>query len=384
MATGEVIQELPVLHKEWTISFEYFAFHPQPQAPEPRNSLLFYGCAQIFHVEYYNKEQGRESIISKWCIDSISTTNSTANSAEFSRLKIQTIPNKNRWTYIEVDNAWSTGNWNRVELTQRMEYKAGHITPVQFWLVLKVNGEEVYREQVLEPDPVRNVKAVLGQYTSYANPSAHPIVNSQGPLNVYLDNFKIETWDEDPPFEEEPSLEPPADLVLQTGNGTCMDGWTSVYDLCVKIPSEWVYRTWYGARDHCWSMQSTLARIDTIFHDRAIGSLSPHFIWIGATDRAQEGVWKDAMGQELEYFNWDHFQPDNSQNRQHCAHIQWGQKVEQKWNDNNCLLALPKAACAYKKYGELESRNSDNLKQIKRKMSLVEDEKYRRLPPTNF
>ena len=52
---------------------------------------------------------------------------------------------------------------------------------------------------------------------------------------------------------------------------------------------------------------------------------------IGFTDKDAEGTWQWVNGEEVTYTNWLTGEPNNSGNREHYAHINWGQPG--KWND---------------------------------------------------
>lgn len=67
--------------------------------------------------------------------------------------------------------------------------------------------------------------------------------------------------------------------------------------------------TWHNAKSHCESLGGHLATItsqqenDFVYNNLA--STSPHISWLGATDEAQEGIWKWITGEDWNYTNWD-------------------------------------------------------------------------------
>ena len=54
--------------------------------------------------------------------------------------------------------------------------------------------------------------------------------------------------------------------------------------------------------------------------------------WIGITDIAQEGIWKDVKGNVIQYTNWSSPQPDNYGGREDYVHMY----EDGTWNDANC------------------------------------------------
>ena len=58
--------------------------------------------------------------------------------------------------------------------------------------------------------------------------------------------------------------------------------------------------------------------------------------WIGITDIAQEGVWRDVKGNSLTYTNWASGQPDNYQGIEDYAHLY----SDGHWNDGRGYVAI--------------------------------------------
>lgn len=73
--------------------------------------------------------------------------------------------------------------------------------------------------------------------------------------------------------------------------------------------------TWHNAKSHCESLGGHLATItsqqenDFVYNNLA--STSPHISWLGATDEAQEGIWKWVTGEGWNYTNWYPDEPNN-------------------------------------------------------------------------
>ena len=56
-------------------------------------------------------------------------------------------------------------------------------------------------------------------------------------------------------------------------------------------------------------------------------------MWIGITDREDEGDWRTVTGESITYDNWQRGQPDNWRGAEHCAQLQpW----TGEWNDIGC------------------------------------------------
>ena len=77
-------------------------------------------------------------------------------------------------------------------------------------------------------------------------------------------------------------------------------------------------------------------------------------IWIGATDEAAEGHWKDTNGQALTFFKWyggNFFsakEPNNKGGKEHCGVTKWDGRPG--WNDVSCSSSKVNSyACEYGK-----------------------------------
>ncbi|XP_059224272.1 lectin subunit alpha [Stomoxys calcitrans] len=129
--------------------------------------------------------------------------------------------------------------------------------------------------------------------------------------------------------------------IIKVTKGTPHDKWQKV-DEAGKIFIEQEQKfTWFEANNECAIRNMTLIAVDTFEKNQVIDSLlrkkfpvSPN-LWIGGSDLGQEGkfIWS-STGKSFEFTNWQHQQPDNSKNDEHCVHYRINSDFE--WNDAQC------------------------------------------------
>ncbi|XP_078526206.1 hepatic lectin-like [Lissotriton helveticus] len=131
------------------------------------------------------------------------------------------------------------------------------------------------------------------------------------------------------------------------------DCWQFFYQVC---PTDWLLYngkcyffsqntlTWDGSRSECLTSQADLLIINDQMEQLFISNKTKNeSLWIGLTDRDQEGVWKWVKGLSLqsEAF-WGCNQPDNSDNSgnaEDCAtvgSITYCGGASSRWNDARC------------------------------------------------
>lgn len=69
---------------------------------------------------------------------------------------------------------------------------------------------------------------------------------------------------------------------------------------------------WYYANAYCEAMGGYLAAIGSAEENEYVNSLcGGDMVWLGATDAAEEGVWRWPDGQQVVYENWSYLNPNN-------------------------------------------------------------------------
>ncbi|MBM4355185.1 MAG: hypothetical protein FJ109_15615, partial [Deltaproteobacteria bacterium] len=115
-----------------------------------------------------------------------------------------------------------------------------------------------------------------------------------------------------------------------------------LYMFCTK------YRIWPDARKMCLAEGMDLAAIgdkdeDSWAATKAV-AFDPTYGWLfGFNDQAQEGKWVWSNGDPVTYTNWAAGQPSNTPGAgttENCGSIISWNKLK-KWNDYNCISALP-------------------------------------------
>ncbi|XP_049438287.1 galactose-specific lectin nattectin-like, partial [Epinephelus fuscoguttatus] len=121
----------------------------------------------------------------------------------------------------------------------------------------------------------------------------------------------------------------------------CPPGWTLFEDHCYVY--EHTAKTWGDAEASCIDQGGNLASIPDkrafefikkIIH-RATGKHSR--AWIGGHDAPQEGKWLWSDGTKFGFTSWNAGQPDNYQQKEHCAEI----NPASMFNDLPCSFKNP-------------------------------------------
>lgn len=90
---------------------------------------------------------------------------------------------------------------------------------------------------------------------------------------------------------------------------------------------------WTDARQRCQSWGGELVAIDSRQEDDFLTARLDITVWIGASDRVQEGRVVGLEGAPLPFTNWAAGQPDDFQNREDCV---VKQAASGAWNDLPC------------------------------------------------
>ena len=105
---------------------------------------------------------------------------------------------------------------------------------------------------------------------------------------------------------------------------------------------------WVEALASCREIGAELVKIESQNETEFINATllsTQKKIWIGLTDVQKEGVWKWSDGtKSIGYSNWGLKEPNNHQDRQHCAAIVKGMMGDEyfhaEWNDLICEKTL--------------------------------------------
>ena len=96
-------------------------------------------------------------------------------------------------------------------------------------------------------------------------------------------------------------------------------------------------RSWDEAEEFCQKEGGHLASVTSeAIHEYIIKEKNRKgvgYLWLGGSDKKEEGVWKWSDGSPWEFNRWNPGEPNNG-SEAHCLAIV-GHKVD-KWNDYNC------------------------------------------------
>jgi len=94
-------------------------------------------------------------------------------------------------------------------------------------------------------------------------------------------------------------------------------------------------------------------------HPNAIKYADENWVWIGAHDQVEEGVWIMAeTGEKVEWFNWQENMPDNKNNGQDCIGII---RTNGEWDDSFIHKERP-YVCMCRNNEEKEKKKDDEKK----------------------
>jgi len=144
----------------------------------------------------------------------------------------------------------------------------------------------------------------------------------------------------------------PGSYVCSYNLNECADGWKKVGNKCFFIGTGTVKKA-SEAEWICGNLNPTahLASIENQSENSVVaGSMVTSGAFIGASDKAREGVWVWADGSPFNYKNWNNGEPDNHENKEDCAQIlRWHEGQRGKWSDVPCAADyLRSYVCSYK------------------------------------
>jgi len=136
---------------------------------------------------------------------------------------------------------------------------------------------------------------------------------------------------------------PAGDSVVVNMWARCPTGWDGFSGNCYKYEKEKM--DWADAERVCLALGANLASIHSAGENKFIHELilsnagKPKESWVGGCDAAKNGVWLWSDGSPVTYTAWGKGQPDNAGDKEHCMHVNWGQK--DVWNDATCKTVFP-------------------------------------------
>uniref|UniRef100_A0A3B3I0P6 C-type lectin domain-containing protein n=1 Tax=Oryzias latipes TaxID=8090 RepID=A0A3B3I0P6_ORYLA len=116
------------------------------------------------------------------------------------------------------------------------------------------------------------------------------------------------------------------------GKTGCPAEWTRFGSSCYFFSAE--SKSW---DESCKARQADLVVINTNDEKTFLVAFRDKPVWIGLTDKAEEGTWKWVDGSPLNLKFWGSDQPDNS-GEEDCGHIRNG--FPGVWNDISCLSSM--------------------------------------------
>uniref|UniRef100_A0A8C7X5J2 C-type lectin domain-containing protein n=1 Tax=Oryzias sinensis TaxID=183150 RepID=A0A8C7X5J2_9TELE len=128
--------------------------------------------------------------------------------------------------------------------------------------------------------------------------------------------------------------------VIERMNSRCPEKWIRFGSSCYFFSEE--SKSWDEAREFCRARGADLVVIDSKEENTFLLAFRNQAVWIGLTDKAQEGTWKWVDGSPLTLQFWEKDQPDNGGGRvsygeEDCIQIR---NTPGFWNDVSCETSL--------------------------------------------
>ncbi|XP_076603713.1 CD209 antigen-like protein C [Chaetodon auriga] len=128
-------------------------------------------------------------------------------------------------------------------------------------------------------------------------------------------------------------------LVKQTK--TCPAGWRMFSHACYFLSNE--PGSWDKGREDCRDRGADLVVVNSHEEEIFLTALTKKNVWIGLSDRDEEGTWKWVDGSPLTLTYWPAAQPDNGGGdpqwgEEDCVHIRT--EMDTHWNDLSCEASL--------------------------------------------
>ncbi|XP_071397702.1 C-type lectin domain family 4 member E-like isoform X2 [Centroberyx affinis] len=120
---------------------------------------------------------------------------------------------------------------------------------------------------------------------------------------------------------------------LAIHRANCYTGEWNIGSSCYFISTEG--KNWEESRQACADRQSHLMIINSKEEQDILDILNRR-VWIGLTDREQEGTWKWVDGTSLTIEFWFPPQPNNRDRDQDCVEFYNEDLPRRGWNDNSC------------------------------------------------
>ncbi|XP_068560738.1 CD209 antigen-like [Cebidichthys violaceus] len=123
---------------------------------------------------------------------------------------------------------------------------------------------------------------------------------------------------------------------------TCPEGWRMFRCSCYLLSTR--SDSWEKSRKDCRDKGADLVIIDSLEEQKFLSSIiDRHRIWIGLSDRDDEGTWKWIDGTPLTEAYWDLDEPNNGggdHGEEDCVEILGGRNADGNWNDVLCNNSL--------------------------------------------
>ena len=120
-------------------------------------------------------------------------------------------------------------------------------------------------------------------------------------------------------------------------------------------------RTWKAAERFCQKKGGHLASISSDVIRRYVlkgmGLNNYHKIWLGGTDKEEEGAWSWSDCTPFDYTSWGNKQPSNGGGHEDCMEMIGG-SYKGKWNDISCRVKRDFLCSQRKCIGRLYRTNS--------------------------